>query len=271
MASWARMAQHPRDLGEERADFDLPPMEVKRHYAEASNVGIGGGLFGSVTVSATDMFKIKRATSESRAAIVAGLATSDREPWLVWCDTNDEADAIKKAIGPDAHEVRGSDPIQRKEDILAGFCDGSVRVLVTKPSIAGWGLNFQHCNRMAFVGRTFSYESWFQAVRRCWRFGQQRPVQVHVCVADGEDAIGRVIDRKAEDHATMTVAMVRAMKRSMGKEPTLREPYRPTHEGRLPAWLSGDESNLRRAANAALSTPSKSSSPDSSATSIGRS
>lgn len=237
VASWARMAQHPRDLGEDRRDFDLPPMKIHRHYAEASNVGIGGGLFGHVNVSATEMFQIKRATAHARAAIVADLVNSDREPWLVWCDTNEEGDALRRAIGPDAHEVRGSDPVERKEDMLAGFCDGSVRVLVTKPSIAGHGLNFQHCASMVFVGRTFSYELWFQAVRRCWRFGQKRQVNVHVCVADGEDAIGRVIDRKADDHATMTASMARAMKRAMGRESTLREPYNPTHDGRLPAWL----------------------------------
>lgn len=238
MASWSRMAQHPRDLGDDRPDFDLPPLEVIRHYAEASNVGIGGGLFGSVTVSATDIFKIKRLTSESRAKIVAELVNADREPWLVWCDTNDEADALIKAIDrDDFREIRGSHSVEAKEDAIAGFCDGSIRGLVTKGSIAGWGLNFQHCDRMAFVGRSFSYEAWFQMVRRCWRFGQKRPVKAHLCVADGEDAIGRVIDRKADDHAKMSEAMVKAMKRAMGRESILREPYNPTHEGSLPRWL----------------------------------
>lgn len=237
VTSWARMAQHPRDLGEDRADFDLPPLNIKRHYAEASNVGPGGSLFGHVNVSAAEMFAIKRETSEARAKIVADLVTSDREPWLVWCDTNDESQTLKTMIGAAAHEVRGSDSIEAKEDALAGFCDGSIRVLVTKPSIAGHGLNFQHCNSMAFVGRTFSYELWYQAVRRCWRFGQKRTVAVHVCVADGEEAIGRVIDRKADDHALMAEAMARAMRRALGRESVLRVAYRPSHDGRLPTWL----------------------------------
>jgi hypothetical protein len=223
------MAEHPRDLGDDRAGFDLPPLHVHRHHVEGTSAD-------EAPVSAVDMFKVKRATSAVRARAVADLVTADRESWVVWCDTNDEADALL-ALLPEAGEVRGSDSIEDKEATIAAFGDGSLRVLITKPSITGFGLNWQHCARMAFVGRSFSYEAYYQAVRRCWRFGQQRPVQVHLIVAQGEDHISAVIDRKAEDHVRMKREMTLAMRRAMGTAATLRVPYLPTHAGQLPSWM----------------------------------
>jgi hypothetical protein len=234
MASWCRMAEHPRDLGDDVPGFDLPPLRVHRHHVEAGIVGTG--LFGADIVSAAGMHALKRQTADVRAGVVADLVASDSEPWIVWCDTDYEADALG-AVLPDAREVRGSHPVERKERDLSAFADGTARVLITKPAICGFGLNWQHCARVAFVGRSFSYESWYQAVRRCWRFGQTRPVDVHVVVAEGEDSIGRVIDRKADDHKTMKAAMVAAMRRAIGSDRLARVPYRPSHEGRLPSWL----------------------------------
>jgi hypothetical protein len=237
MASWARMAEHPRDLGDDRPGFDLPPLRIHRHRASDSADVPTDGLFGT-TMTATSLHDVKRATAESRAAIVAGLVKDDGgEPWVVWCDTDYEADALAAVI-PEAVEVRGSYPIERKESALAAFADGSARVVISKPSVCGFGLNWQHCARQAFVGRSFSYEAWYQAVRRCWRFGQARPVDVHLVVAEGEDQIGRVIDRKAGDHTAMKRAMVEAMRRAMSQEAARRIAYHPTHQGRLPSWIA---------------------------------
>ena len=240
MASWSRMAEHPRDLGDDTPGFDLPPLRVVRHHADESVIPVGDGeMFRNPEVSAATMFQVKRATSAARARIVAEMVTAEpSEPWVVWCDTNDEADAIK-AIVPEAGEVRGSDSIEKKENTIAAFGDGSLRVILTKSSITGWGLNWQHCARMAFVGRSFSYEAYYQAVRRCWRFGQTRPVDVHLIVAEGEDHIGRVIDRKADDHAHMKAEMVAAMQRAMGRSAAIRVAYDPKHDGRLPRWMEG--------------------------------
>jgi hypothetical protein len=161
------------------------------------------------------------------------------EQWVIWCDTDYEADAILAALSgaPNVREVRGSHTVERKEDALAGFLDGSVRVLITKPSVTGFGLNWQHCARTVFAGRSFSYESWYQAIRRLWRFGQQRAVECHVVVAQGEQAIGRVIDRKAADHASMKAAMAKAMRRSTERSAATKVAYHPTHTGRLPGWM----------------------------------
>lgn len=236
MASWSRMAQSPDDLGFDGSRFVLPGLRIHRHSVSADVKALDGTLFAFDT-SATGVHALKRQTSEARAEMVAQLVNAERsEPWVIWCDTDYEADALR-ALLPDCGEVRGSHAIERKEETLAAFASGELRVLVTKPSICGFGLNWQHAARMAFVGRSFSYESWYQAVRRCWRFGQARPVDVHIAVADGEDQIGRVIDRKSDDHQRMKTAMRAAMLRSRGLgSATLRE-YQANHIGRLPQWL----------------------------------
>jgi hypothetical protein len=237
MATWARVADHPRDLGDDVAGYDLPPLNVIRHRSEGAAAALPGEMFAGLVMSATGMHDVKRQTARARAELAAEIVSREpAEAWLVWVDTDYEADAVAACL-PSAVEVRGSHPIERKETSIAAFADGSARVLLTKPSVAGWGLNFQHCARMLFVGRSFSFEMWHQAVRRCWRFGQARPVDCHLIVADGEDAIGRVIDRKQEDHDRMKREMVAAMRRAIGSSARHRTAYEPTHEGHLPAWL----------------------------------
>jgi len=172
--------------------------------------------------------------------LAADLVMSGDDPWVLWCDTDYESDAIMAALDGVAGvvEVRGSMPAERKESNLEAFADGSARIMVTKPSVAGFGLNWQHCAHTVFVGRSFSYEAWYQAVRRFWRFGQKREVQVHLIVAEGEDSIARVIDRKADDHASMKAAMRSAMIRNAGRSSAVRVGYEPNHKGRVPSWLS---------------------------------
>ena len=235
-ASWSRMAEMPSDLGDSDEGFVLPAMKIIRHRAEASPIK-GADLFGMVDMSATQMHEVKRTTAGNRSKSVADLVNaSTSEPWVVWCDTDYEADAIKELL-PNAKEVRGSHTPEQKETTLRGFADGSIRVIVTKPSICGFGLNWQHCARTAFVGRTFSYESWYQAVRRFWRFGQSRQVEVHLIVAEGEEAIARVIDRKADDHIIMKNAMRAAMARANDKSVKRQTAYAPKHKAKVPEWL----------------------------------
>ncbi len=238
MASWARMAEHPRDLGDNLDGFDLPPLEIHRHEVDADVHANRGELFATAKVSATAMHDLKRQTARARAGAAAIVASGD-DPCIVWCDTNYDADAVMDCLQSKSGvvEVRGSDSIEAKESALDSFADGTARVIVTKPSICGFGLNWQHCARMVFVGRTFSYESYYQAVRRCWRFGQTRPVNVHLIVAPGEDDIARTIDRKADDHKTMKAAMAAAMRRNRGRADSQRKNYNPQHDGRLPAWF----------------------------------
>jgi len=236
VASWARCAETPADLGYDASRFVLPPMRVHRHKAAGDTRAAAGMLFAA-DMSATTMHAVKRETAQARAEMVAALVAAEpAEPWVVWCDNDAEADALKRAIG-DVADVRGSMTADAKEAALVAFSTGVRRVIVTKPSIAGRGLNWQHAARMAFVGRSFSYEAWYQAVRRCWRFGQTRPVDVHLIVAEGEEQIGRVIDRKAEGHATMKRAMANAMRRARTTTEAAKVPYVPTHITKVPSWM----------------------------------
>lgn len=234
VSSWARMAETPADLGHDASAYVLPPLRVHRHKAAGDVRAPIGALFAT-DVSATSLHYVKRQTADARAAVAAALVPAD-EPCLIWCDTDYEADAIKARLS-DAAEVRGSHTADKKEATLAAFTEGRARVLITKPSVAGFGMNWQHCATMIFVGRSFSYEAWYQAVRRCWRFGQSRPVDCHLIVAEGEEQIGRVIARKSADHAAMKAAMRSAMKRATKRDAAARVEYQPRHRGRLPAWL----------------------------------
>lgn len=236
MASWSRMAQSPEDLGFDGSRYVLPKLDIIRHRAAFGDVKPMDGSLFALETSATAMHGIKRQTAGARADEAARLVDTSSQPWVVWCDTDYEADALKDRI-PGAIEVRGSMQIERKEENLAAFADGQARIIITKPSVAGMGLNWQHCARMAFVGRSFSYEAWYQAVRRCWRFGQTKPVEAHIIVAEGEDQIGRVIDRKADEHASMKRAMAAAMKRATTQATRRLVEYNPNHLGRLPKWL----------------------------------
>lgn len=240
VASWCRLAQLPSDLGGDDTGFTLPPLEIVRHRAAESAPTMTGGLFGDEPVNATNLHTIKRATANKRAGMAAALAMSNSEPWVVWVDTDYESQSVMDLIGDSTEvaEIRGSMDSDKKERAIESFGDGTKRVLITKPSLTGFGLNWQHCARTVFVGRSFSYESWYQAVRRFWRFGQQREVQVHLIVAEGEDSIARVIDRKADDHGEMKIAMRAAMKRNDGKVSATRVAYAPKHKGRLPEWIA---------------------------------
>lgn len=238
LASWSRMAEKPSDLGDSDEGFILPPFEVIRHKARDTQLDRDlADMFGLPNMSATNMHDVKRQTSAARAdAVAAAVAADPTETWLLWCDTDYESDAIKSAI-PEALDVRGSMSIDEKEDRLSAFSNGQARILLSKPSLCGFGLDWAHCARMAFVGRGYSYETWYQAVRRCWRFGQKRNVKVHLVVAEGEAQIGRVIDRKAGDHAQMKTAMRAAMKRATGSAATAKTAYNPTHTARLAPWI----------------------------------
>jgi len=243
VASWARCVSKPSDLGFSDDGFQMPELIVEKHLVTADR-SINAGeeddgqtrLFRMPSSSATSVHREKRLTCEDRARVVGDLvAREPSEAWVVWCDTDYEADALKRAI-PTAIEVRGSQSPDQKEDLLTAFSSGAAKHIITKPKIAGYGLNWQHCARMAFVGLSFSYESYYQAVRRCWRFRQQRPVHVHIACADTEAAIFDVVARKSGDHDRMKSAMIAAMRRACRIESTLHN-YTPTVRTQLPSWV----------------------------------
>ncbi len=237
VCSWARCVSKPSDLGYADDGYVLPELVLEKHVVDVDvRQDAAGMLFRVPDMSATSVHKEKRITADARAVAIANLVKAEpHESWLLWCDTDYEADAVR-AVLPEATDVRGSDKPEAKEKALLGFADGSVRVLLTKPKLAGLGLNFQHCARVGFVGASFSYEQFYQSVRRCWRFGQTRPVHVHVAMGQTELEMWNVLSRKKDLHSNMSAAMSAAMRRREEKA-TRREVYRPMRKIELPTWL----------------------------------
>ena len=214
VASWAVSVSRPSDLGGDDAGYDLPPLNVERITVEVPvELFVGDKLIDDGDLSATSMHKEKRRSTDLRADAVAEIVNGSTESWAVWCDSNYEADALMARI-PDAVEVRGSMKDDERERNLLAFTNGSARVIVTKPEIAGFGLNWQHCHNAAFIGLSFSYERFYQAIRRHWRFGQTRPVRCVLVQSNSETAIAKVIDAKSVEHETMKHNMNEAMKES---------------------------------------------------------
>ena len=141
------------------------------------------------------------------------LADGSGDQWIVWCGLNDEANTISKAVSESVN-VEGSWTPEAKAEALEGFQDGDLRILVTKPKIAGFGMNFQNAHRMIFVGMNDSYEMFYQSIRRCWRFGQTEPVDVHIVVSEIEQQIVNNVRRKEAETATMTSQLVNSMRES---------------------------------------------------------
>lgn len=245
VASWARCVSKPSDLGFSDEGYDLPSLDIVKHLVRADRLQDAGeeknGQFRMFRIperSATSIHKEKRLTAGGRAAqvaeIVAGIPAGD--PICIWVDTDYEAEAVREAV-PEAIEVNGRMHADVKEERLSAFSRGELRILLTKPSIAGYGLNWQHCNQAVFTGLSFSYEAFYQAVRRFWRFGQPRPVSAHVVMADTEAEIVATVQRKAGDHERMKAEMAAAMRRAAVEHTTLHT-YNPDKEATLPAWMA---------------------------------
>jgi hypothetical protein len=208
VCSWARAIRRPSDLGFDDSRFILPALNEVEHLVEARTLA-EGRLFAMPAVGLKEQREERRRTVQERCEQVAALVNNTGQPALVWCHLNDEGDVLEKMI-PDAVQVAGSDTDERKEERLEAFADGRARVLVTKPKIGAWGLNFQHCNHVTFFP-SHSFEQYYQAVRRCWRFGQQRAVRVDIITTEGERGVMRNLQRKAEQADTMFSNLVAEM------------------------------------------------------------
>lgn len=206
VASWAVMLRNPLDMGYEIEGFNLPPMTENVIEIESGIVD-EGRLFSVAADGLLDQGRAKRKTIEQRAQKCADLVNGNDRPWVVWCELNDES-AMLASLIPDAVEVRGSDTPQHKEDAMLGFADGKYRVIVTKPSICGFGMNWQHCADMCFCGLSNSYEQYYQAIRRCYRFGQDKPVNVSIVISDLESSIVANVMRKKDDASDMEREMI---------------------------------------------------------------
>ena len=230
VCSWARAIRRPSDLGFDDSAFMLPPLNEVEHLVEAQSLA-DGMLFAMPAVGLKEQREERRRTVEERCAMVAELVNKTGQPALVWCHLNDEGDALEAAI-PDAVQVSGSDSDERKEERLEAFAEGRARVLITKPKIGAWGLNFQHCNHVTFFP-SHSFEQYYQAVRRCWRFGQKRPVRVDIVTTEGERGVMRNLQRKAEQADEMFSRLVTEMNQALAIE----RADNMTKKMEMPSWL----------------------------------
>jgi superfamily II DNA or RNA helicase len=211
VASWSRCATMPSDLGGDDTGYILPDIDRKMHEVTADrSQETDGLLFRIPEMSATSFHAEKRLTLRQRCEKAAELADHDK-PVTVWCETNDESALLTKLI-PDAIEVHGSQSPEEKERRLLGFADGDYRVMVTKPKLAGFGVNWQHCAHAVFASISFSYEQHYQAVRRSHRFGQQERVRNDIVISDTERSIWEVINVKSKKHDEMKSRMAEAMR-----------------------------------------------------------
>jgi DNA modification methylase len=212
MSTWAVCIRNPADLGFDGTRYVLPGLKMHEHIIESPEA-LPGQLFSGIAQTLTERRDAKRGSLRERVKVAAELVNSHSRPAIVWCHLNDESKALADAI-PDAVEVTGSMTIDQKEAAIMAFTHGQKRVIVTKPSIAGFGMNWQHCADVVFAGLDDSYESFYQAVRRCYRFGQFKVVNVHLVSAESEGAVKANLERKqaqADDMADSMVAHMREL------------------------------------------------------------
>ena len=210
VCSWAVMLHRPSDLGYDDGDFELPPLHQHQEAVECDWKREGELFAAGAAVTLGEQREARKATIVARAERVAEMVNASDEPWLVWCDLNAESTALKKLI-PDAIEVRGSDKPEVKEERMLGFSEGRYRVLVSKPSICGFGMNWQHCPNQAFTGLSHSWEQYYQAVRRSWRFGQKRHVHIYVVTSTAEGNVVANIQRKEREAEALVSGMIKHM------------------------------------------------------------
>ena len=233
VCSWARACRRPSDLGFENARFVLPPIVEREHVVEATTLA-DGLLFALPAVGLREQRDERRRTIAERCSRVADLVNGTGQPALVWCHLNDEGDRLANMI-PDAKQVSGAMSDDEKEARLLGFARGDIRVLITKPVIGAWGLNYQHCNHITFFP-SHSFEQYYQGVRRCWRFGQERPVHVDIITTEGERGVLRNLQRKSEQADRMFASLVAHMNEAL----SIQRMSSFDNRMEVPQWLSAN-------------------------------
>jgi hypothetical protein len=240
VCTWAVTLRKPSDLGYEDRGFKLPPLRMHAHTVESLDAP-SDALFASEAQTLTDRRNVRRSSMTARVAETVALVKSSDEQWLIWCDLNAEQDALEAAFGVECVSIRGATPDDDRVPMLQSWLTGRKRVLVSKPSVFGYGLNLQVCHNIAFVGLSDSWEQYYQAIRRCWRFGQTHQVECHIIASEAEGAVTANIQRKEKDSTERIEAMVEIMKaKTMEQLKQVQRQsadYSPTVEMRLPSWL----------------------------------
>ena len=221
----------------------MPELRIHEVQTDSEPIECENGqvrLFAGVAQTLEERRAARRCSLGDRVQIAADIANETDEQVLIWCGLNDEGDALTKSING-AVQVAGSDTMKHKEDTMLGFSAGSVRALVSKAKIAGWGMNWQNCHKVIFVGLSDSFEEYYQAVRRCWRFGQDKPVDVYIIISDAEGAVRANIERKQKDAERMKEELVKhtrdILSADIHKTVKISDSYKTNMRMEIPSWL----------------------------------
>lgn len=231
VCSWARAIRRPSDLGFDDTRFTLPPLIEQEHVVQSATL-VDGMLFAVTAVGLKEQREERRRTIPERCAMAAELVNARTDSATVWCHLNDEGDLLERLV-PDAVQVSGADSDDVKESKLLAFQRGDVRVLITKPKIGAWGLNFQHCAHVVTFP-SHSFEQFYQSVRRSWRFGQTQPVHVDIVASEGERGVLQNLQRKQTQATRMFENLVNEMNHAIG----IDRVERPTLSVTVPSWMS---------------------------------
>lgn len=236
-ATWAIYFNSPKDLGYEGKGYDLPPLNIHKVITECEIRG--GEMLVMLANTLEERRNARKDSAEDRTDRAAALANNDDSQWLLWCDYNDESSMLKRKTR-NCVEVKGSDDPEFKARSSLDFADGRIHALVSKPSIFGFGSNFQSCHNMVFCGLSDSYERFYQAVRRCWRFGQEMPVNVYIILSEREMNVLYNIQRKQKQMDDMQKQMTALMKDITLSEiqhtTRITTTYKPSERMEVPAW-----------------------------------
>jgi len=238
VASWAVCLKRPSDLGYSNEGFDLPKLNLIEHVVPVDqSIATEGMLFRCPDLSSTGLHKEMRLTAENRAAKAAEIIRAQPDvPWFAWCNTDYEAEALK-AILPEIVEVRGPEKPNVKAAKLLGFARGEIREMLSKPGIAGYGMNFQVCWNTVIMGLSYSFEDLFQLLRRFWRYGQTHEVNAHLVYAETEGPVLQVIRRKERDYEELQAEMNTAMREEQLAQRAPKHKYEHTKRMKIPKWL----------------------------------
>jgi len=242
VSNWAIVVRKPSDIGYQDDGYDLPPLNIEEIIVKSEPGEEDGQLMLVPSIASTlnDRRQARRDSLTDRCAMAIDLiGNAPDEQWLIWCDLNSESETLTKLSG--GTEVKGSDNREYKADMLMGFAENKVKILISKPSIAGYGMNWQNCHNMVFVGLSDSYESMYQAIRRCYRFGQINPVNVWIITSESEGSVRENIARKELQSQEMFEKLSKYSLATIEKEvrKTVRETdeYNPEKAMVIPNWL----------------------------------
>lgn len=246
IASWACCMTSPADLGYESGDYNLPPLTIHEIQVESGNTQAEDGqlmFYAETAESLSERREARKESLERRVMKAKEIAESAEGQALIWCDFNDESALLAAEIA-ESVEVKGADTDEHKKTAMLNFSNGEVKRLISKPKIAGWGMNWQNCNTVIFCGLSDSFESYYQAVRRCWRFGQKKPVDVYIITSEAEIAVKQNIERKQSEAQQMTGELVKYTKDILESEikGTVRisERYIAIEQMIVPEWLRSE-------------------------------